>query len=34
MAPYSSVPAWETPQTEEPGGLHSPSGHQESDTTK
>ena len=34
MAPYSSVMAWETPQTEEPGGLHSPSGHKESDTAK
>ena len=23
MAPHSSIPAWETPWTEEPGGLQS-----------
>ena len=23
MATYSSIPAWETPRTEEPGGLRS-----------
>ena len=34
MATYSSILAWETPWTEEPGTLHSPSGHKESDTTK
>ena len=24
MATHSSIPAWETPRTEEPGGLYSP----------
>ena len=32
MATHSSVPAWEIPWTEEPGGLQS-MGSQESDTT-
>ena len=32
MATHSSVLAWETPWTEEPGGLQS-TGSQESDTT-
>ena len=33
MATHSSVPAWEIPQTEEPGGLR-PWGHTESGTTE
>ena len=33
MATPSSVPAWEIPWTEEPGGLQS-TGSQESDTAK
>ena len=33
MATHSSVPAWETPWTEEPGG-YSPWGHKELDTTE
>ena len=32
MATHSSILAWKTPQTEEPGGLFSPWGHKESDT--
>ena len=32
MAPHSNSLAWETPWTEEPGGLQS-TGSQESDTT-
>ena len=32
MATYSSILAWKTPSTEEPGGLQS-MGSQESDTT-
>ena len=32
MATHSSILAWETPWTEEPGGLQS-TGSQESDTT-
>ena len=28
MATHSSIPAWETPWTEEPGGLYSPQGLQ------
>ena len=34
MATHSSILAWIIPWTEEPGGLHSPWGHQESDMTK
>ena len=30
---HSIILAWEIPWTEEPGGLHSPLGHKESDTT-
>ena len=33
MAPHSSILAWRTPWTEEPGGLQ-PMGLQESDTTE
>ena len=33
MATHSSISAWEIPWTEEPGGLYSPWGHKESDTT-
>ena len=33
MANHSSILAWNIPWTEEPGGLHSPWGHKESDTT-
>ena len=33
MATLSSI-AWRIPRTEEPGGLHSPWGRKESDTTK
>ena len=33
MATHSSILAWETPRTEEPGGLQS-RGLQESDTTE
>ena len=33
MATRSSIPAWEIPRTEEPGGLQS-TGHEESDVTK
>ena len=33
MATHSSILAWETPWTEEPGG-YSPWGHKESDTTE
>ena len=33
MATHSSIPAWKTPWTEEPGG-YSPWGHKESDTTE
>ena len=32
MATHSSILAWRTPWTEEPGGLQS-TGHRESDTT-
>ena len=28
MATHSSILAWEVPWTEEPGGLHSPWGHE------
>ena len=34
MATHSSVLAWRIPWTEEPGGLHSPWGREESDTTE
>ena len=34
MATHSSILAWRIPWTEEPGGLHSPKGHKESDTTE
>ena len=33
MATHSSIPAWEIPQTDEPGGLQS-MGHKELDTTE
>ena len=32
MATQSCIPAWENPQTEEPGGVYSLWGHKESDT--
>ena len=32
-ATHSSILAWEIPRTEEPGGLYSPWGCKESDTT-
>ena len=34
MAPRSSIRAWRTPWTEEPGGLHTVHGVVESDTTE
>ena len=34
MATHSSVVFWKIPWTEEPGGLHSPWGHKELDTTE
>ena len=34
MATHSTVLAWEIPWMEEPGGLYSPWGHKESDTTE
>ena len=34
MATHSSILAWRIPWTEEPGGLHSPQGRKESDTTE
>ena len=34
MATHSSILSWRIPQTEEPGGLYSPWGHEESDTTE
>ena len=34
MAPHSSTLAWKIPWTEEPGGLHSPWGFEELDTTE
>ena len=34
MATHSSVVFWKVPWTEEPGGLHSPWGHKELDTTE
>ena len=33
MATHSSILAWEIPLTEEPGGLHSPKAHRESEMT-
>ena len=33
MATHSTILAWEIPWTEEPGGLQSMGGHQESDVT-
>ena len=34
MATQSNILAWRVPWTEEPGGLHSPWGCKESDTTE
>ena len=34
MATHSSILAWRSPWTEEPGRLHSPQGHKESDRTE
>ena len=34
MASHSSILAWRIPWTEETGGLYSPRGHKESDTTE
>ena len=34
MATHSSILAWRTPWTEEPGWLYSPWGREESDTTE
>ena len=34
MAIRSSILAWDIPGTEEPGGLYSPQGHQQSDMTE
>ena len=34
MATHSSIFAWRSPWTEEPGRLYSPWGHKESDTTE
>ena len=34
MATHSSILAWRIPWTEEPGGLYSPWGRKESDTTE
>ena len=34
MATHSSILAWKIPWTEEPGGLYSPWGRKESDSTK
>ena len=34
MAAHSSILVWRIPGTEEPGGLYSPCGHKESDTTE
>ena len=34
MATQSSILAWKVSWTEEPGGLYSPWGHKESDTTE
>ena len=34
MAAHSSILAWRIPRTEKPGGLYSPWGRKESDTTE
>ena len=34
VATHSSILAWKIPRTEEPGGLYSPWGREESDTTE
>ena len=34
METHSGILAWRLPWTEEPGGLYSPQGHKESDTTE
>ena len=34
MAMHSTILAWKTPWTEEPGGLHSPWRHKELDMTE
>ena len=34
MGSHSSILAWKLPWTEEPGGLYSPGGRKESDTTE
>ena len=34
MATHTSILAWRIPWTEEPGGLYSPRGRKESDTTE
>jgi len=34
MATHSGILAWKIPWMEEPGGLYSPSGRKESDTTE
>ena len=34
MTTHSSILAWRIPWTEEPGGLYSPRGRKESDTTE
>ena len=34
MATHSSTLTWKIPWTEDPGRLHSPGGHKESDTTE
>ena len=34
MTTHSSIFAWRTPWTDEPGGVHSPWGHREADVTK
>ena len=34
MTAHSSILAWRIPCTEGPGGLYSPQGHKESDTTE
>jgi len=34
MATHSNILAWRIPWTDKPGGLYSPWGHKESDTTE
>ena len=34
MKTHSSILAWRIPRREEPGGLYSPGGRQDSDTTR